>query len=62
MIGILRYIFNAVLRQFLFNQINRIHFINLINLFTTQLLTMSTRDILRVLIDLISDRITNHFL
>lgn len=62
MIRIISYILNHIIWNFIFNQINRINFLNLFNAFRTQLLASSTADIWRFLRDLLLNRITNNFI
>lgn len=59
-IRIIKWILESIVWQLIFNQINKINLGELINWLITQLLTMSYRDTLTVLRDLISDRITNN--
>jgi len=62
MIRIISYILNHIIWNLIFNQINRINFLNLFNAFITQLLALSTADIWRFLRDLLLNRITNNFI
>jgi len=57
---IIRWILEIVVYQLIFNQINKINFRLITNNFTTQLLTLSTVNILMFLRDLILDKITNN--
>lgn len=61
MIRIIKNLLNYAIWRFIFNQINRLHFVNFTNNFIAQLLTMTTRDILNFLGDLIFNKITNNF-
>ena len=57
----IRYIFNLIIGQFIFNQINRVDFVVLINSFTAQILALSTTNIYLFIRDLILNRITNNY-
>lgn len=62
MIRIISYILNHIIWHLIFNQIERINFLNLFNTFRTQLLTMSTLDNFRLLRDIFLNRISNNFI
>lgn len=61
-IRIIRYIINTIFWQFVFNQINRVDFIALINNFSALFLTLSARNIITFLKDLILNSLTNNIL
>lgn len=60
-INAIKYIFNLIIGQFIFNQINRIDFVALINSFTAQNLALSPTNLYLFLRDLILNRITNNY-
>jgi len=59
-IKIIKWVIETIFWQLIFNQISKTYFGVLIGWFTTQLLAMTYMEIIRVLRDLISNRITNN--
>jgi len=60
MIKILKYLLTEIFWRFLFDNIIKLDFVTLTNNFRVQLLTMSSREILSLYWDLLSNRISNH--
>jgi hypothetical protein len=57
----IRYIINTIFWQFIFNQVNRVDFIALMNNFSALFLTLSARNVITFLKDLILNSLTNNF-